>query len=82
VLVHLRKGETYAEITAGLGLGLATAWRYITETVALLARRAPKLDQALLPPRRPAPARRNAHPNRTGRRRPAVLLREEPGATA
>lgn len=47
VLVHLRKGETYAEVATGFGIGLATAWRYITETVALLARRAPKLDQAL-----------------------------------
>ncbi|MBO3752414.1 transposase [Streptosporangiaceae bacterium NEAU-GS5] len=47
VLAHLRKGETYAEVAAGFGVGLATAWRYITETVALLARRAPKLDQAL-----------------------------------
>jgi hypothetical protein len=47
VLVHLRKGETYAEVAAGSGVGIATAWRYITETVALLARRAPKLDQVL-----------------------------------
>jgi hypothetical protein len=47
VLVHLRKGETYAELAAGFGVGIATAWRYIAETLALLARRAPKLDQAL-----------------------------------
>jgi len=47
VLVHLRKGETYAEVAAGFGVGVATAWRYITESVALLARRAPKLGQAL-----------------------------------
>jgi len=39
VLAHLRKGETFA----GLGVGTATAWRYVTETVALLAARAPKL---------------------------------------
>jgi len=43
VLAHLRKGETFA----GLGVGTATAWRYVTETVALLAARAPKLRQAL-----------------------------------
>lgn len=47
VLVHLRKGETLTEIAAGFGVGVATAWRYVTESVALLAGRAPKLDQAL-----------------------------------
>ncbi len=43
VLAYLHKGETFA----GLGVGTATAWRYVTETVALLAARAPKLRQAL-----------------------------------
>lgn len=47
VLVHLRKGETLTEIAAGFGIGVATAWRYIRETIALLARRSPSLDQAL-----------------------------------
>jgi hypothetical protein len=47
VLAYLRKGETFAELAAGLGVGTATAWRYETETVALLAARAPKLRQAL-----------------------------------
>jgi hypothetical protein len=47
VLAYLRKGETYAELAAGSGVGTATAWRYVTETVALLAARAPKLRQAL-----------------------------------
>jgi len=47
VLVHLRKGETLAELGAGFGLGTATAWRYVTETVRLLAARAPKLAPAL-----------------------------------
>src|SRR6266568_3634857 len=47
VLVYLRKGETFAEIAAGFGVGTATAWRYVNETVALLAARAPKLRQAL-----------------------------------
>ena len=32
---------------AGFGIGTATAWRYVTETVALLAARSPKLGQAL-----------------------------------
>src|ERR1700756_1215718 len=47
VLVHLRKGEPFAQVAAGFGIGTATAWRYVTETVALLAARAPKLRQAV-----------------------------------
>jgi hypothetical protein len=48
VLAYLRKGETFAELAAGFGIGTATAWRYVTETVALLAARSPRLRQALL----------------------------------
>jgi hypothetical protein len=44
---YLRKGETFAELAAGFGIGTATAWRYVAETVALLAAHAPKLRQAL-----------------------------------
>ena len=47
VLAYLRKGETFAELAAGFGVGTATAWRYVTETVALLAARSPELRQAL-----------------------------------
>src|ERR1700761_9718207 len=47
VLVHLRKGEPFAQVAAGFGVGTATAWRYVTETVGLLAARAPKLRTAL-----------------------------------
>jgi len=47
VLAYLRKGETFAELAAGFGVGTATAWRYVTETVALLAARSPRLGQAL-----------------------------------
>jgi hypothetical protein len=47
VLAHLRKGETFAELAAGFGIGTTTAWRYVRETVALLAARAPKLGAAL-----------------------------------
>ncbi|WP_209624283.1 transposase family protein [Saccharothrix coeruleofusca] len=47
VLVYLRKGETFAEVGAGFGVSTATAWRYVNETVELLAARAPKLRQAL-----------------------------------
>jgi DDE superfamily endonuclease/Helix-turn-helix of DDE superfamily endonuclease len=47
VLAYLRKGETFAELAAGFGVGTATAWRYVTETAALLAARSPKQRQAL-----------------------------------
>src|SRR5512140_1082552 len=47
VLACLRKGETFAELAAGFGIGTATAWRYVTETAGLLAARSPKLRRAL-----------------------------------
>jgi Helix-turn-helix of DDE superfamily endonuclease/DDE superfamily endonuclease len=47
VLVYLRKGETFAEAAAGFGVGTSTAWRYVNETVALLAARAPRLGTAI-----------------------------------
>ena len=47
MLAYLRKGETFAELAAGFGIGTATAWRYASETVALLAARSPKLRRAL-----------------------------------
>ncbi len=47
VLAYLCKGETFAELAAGFGSGTATAWRYVSETVALLAARSPKLHRAL-----------------------------------
>jgi len=46
-LAYLRKGETFAELGAGFGVGTATAWRYVNQTVALLAARSPRLRQAL-----------------------------------
>jgi Helix-turn-helix of DDE superfamily endonuclease len=51
-LVHLRKNETLAQVAAGFGVSTATAGRYVTETVEILAERAPSLHQALrgLPP--------------------------------
>ena len=47
VLAYLRKGETFAELAAGFGVGTTTAWRYVNETVELLAARAPKLGTAV-----------------------------------
>ena len=54
VLAYLRKGETFAELAAGFGIGTAAAWRHVTETTALLAARAAKLRQAWLARRRQA----------------------------
>jgi hypothetical protein len=39
VLAYLRKGETFAELAAGFGVGATTAWRYVNETTGLLAAR-------------------------------------------
>jgi hypothetical protein len=47
VLAYLRKGETFAELAAGFGVGRTTAWRCVDEVVALLAARAPKLHVAV-----------------------------------
>lgn len=47
LLIYLHKGETYNELASGFGVSVATAWRYVEETVALLRARAPKLDRAL-----------------------------------
>ena len=47
VLVYLRKGEPFAEVGAGFGVSTTTCWRYVNETVELLATRAPKLREAL-----------------------------------
>jgi len=47
VLACLRKGETFADLAAGFGVGTTTAWRYVSETVELLAARAPKLRAAV-----------------------------------
>jgi hypothetical protein len=47
VLAYLRKGDTFAETGAGFEAGTATAWRYVNETVALLAARSPRLRRAL-----------------------------------
>lgn len=47
VLVYLRKGEPFAEVGAGFDVSTTTCWRYVNETVELLAQRAPKLRAAL-----------------------------------
>ncbi len=47
-LAHLRKNETFAQIAAGFGVSQATAWRYVDETVEVLAAWAPGLQEALV----------------------------------
>src|SRR5690242_21025257 len=47
VLAHLRKGETYAELAAGYGIGTTTVFRYITEAIELLAALAPTLQKVI-----------------------------------
>lgn len=44
-LAHLRNGQPYAQLAAGIGT--TTAYRYITEAVDLLAALAPTLAEAL-----------------------------------
>src|SRR5690242_19159389 len=80
VLAYLRKGETFAELAAGFGVGTTTAWRYVTEMVELLAARAPKLGkgrpgrgEGRIRLRRPG---RDPDPDRPGRCGPAVLFRQ------
>ncbi|MCT7351202.1 transposase family protein [Streptomyces sp. 15-116A] len=46
-LAHLRMGHTYAQLAAGFGIGTTTAYRYVTEAVALLAALAPSLEDAV-----------------------------------
>lgn len=47
VLAHLRCGDTYAQLAAGFRVGIATAYRYLRETVDLLAALAPTLTDAV-----------------------------------
>jgi hypothetical protein len=47
VLAHLRKGETYADLAVGFGIGLSTTYRYVREALQVLAAMAPTLDQAV-----------------------------------
>jgi hypothetical protein len=46
-LVHLRRNETFAALATAFDIGVATAHRYVTEIVELLAELAPDLRQAL-----------------------------------
>uniref|UniRef100_UPI003EBCE8C6 helix-turn-helix domain-containing protein n=1 Tax=unclassified Streptomyces TaxID=2593676 RepID=UPI003EBCE8C6 len=47
VLVHLRKNEPLPTLAVGFGVSTATAWRYVDETLDVLAAWAPGLREAL-----------------------------------
>jgi hypothetical protein len=47
VLVQLRRNEPLAGLATASGAGIATAHRYVTEVIGLLAELAPHLRQAL-----------------------------------
>jgi hypothetical protein len=69
VLAHLRKGETYADLGAGYGIGTTTVFRYVQEAIEVLAALAPTLadddgDHRLQSVRDP---RRHPAPHRPGR---------------
>jgi hypothetical protein len=46
-VAHLRKGETYADLACGFGIGTSTVYRYLREALKLLAAMAPTLAQAI-----------------------------------
>ncbi|MEE4545981.1 transposase family protein [Streptomyces sp. V4-01] len=46
-LAHLRCGDTYTRLAAAFNVGVATAHRYVTEAVDVLAATAPTLEQAV-----------------------------------
>ncbi|MEU9102288.1 transposase family protein [Streptomyces sp. NPDC048361] len=47
-LAHLRCGDTYAQLAAGFGIGIATAYRHIREAIEVLAALAPTLEEAMV----------------------------------
>ncbi|MEV4417067.1 transposase family protein, partial [Catellatospora sp. NPDC049609] len=47
VLVHQRCGDSLARLAVSFEVSPPTSYRYVTEAVALLAARAPTLDQTL-----------------------------------
>ncbi|WP_327419458.1 transposase family protein [Streptomyces sp. NBC_01233] len=46
-LAHLRCGDTYAQLAAGFGIGIATVYRYIREAIEVLGALAPTLAEVM-----------------------------------
>jgi hypothetical protein len=46
-LAHLRNGDTFTRLAAGFQIGVATAWHYVQEAIALLRTAAAHLDSAM-----------------------------------
>jgi hypothetical protein len=44
VLAHLRNGDAYARLAAGFRIGTSTAWRYVHQTIDLLAHCSRSID--------------------------------------
>ena len=72
------QGETFAEVAVGFGVGTSTAWRYVNETVALFAARAPKLRKMVRDARKAGPCK--APLTKRARERPAQDLAHPPQA--
>ncbi|MFF2433150.1 transposase family protein [Streptomyces sp. NPDC058107] len=47
---HLRCGDTYAQLAAGLGIGIVTVVRHVREAAEVLAALAPTLTEAMKTP--------------------------------
>jgi hypothetical protein len=47
VVAYLRKGETYADLAAGFGIGTTTVFGYLREALEVLAALAPSLQHAM-----------------------------------
>ncbi|MGW0565411.1 transposase family protein [Streptomyces sp. NPDC003016] len=52
VLTHLRCGNTYVQLAAAFGIGIATVYRYVREAIQILAALAPSLAEAMRTARR------------------------------
>lgn len=77
VLAHLRNGDSNTRVAAGFPIGTTTAWRYVQESMNLLAELADDVRAAAV--RGSAGLHhlgRHAHPDRPPGRRAAVLQRQ------
>ncbi len=66
VLAHLRNGDSYARLAAGFAIGTSTAWRYVRESINLVAALAEDVHAAV------ARASRLAYANLDGTLIPSI----------